>query len=166
MFTVKQAAEMSGVGVQPIRNLIATGVIRPIRHGTSGAGKGHRLSLVQVLAIVAFARYREAGAGPERASGVLRFLAKLSQEKLEANFADGRTFPVPESLLHQAAQEEGVELPSRIEGMLVEPPSPPTPQAAELFRRLDLVALWDELKQKAEGLGVPARSTRRELKHS
>lgn len=134
LLTIDEACEVSGVNSQTLRNWISSDLIQPARAGTTGTGKGHRLSTVQVFALAAGSRHRDEGASSGRVTGVVRFLAGLTLEKLEVDIEAGRTFVVPASML------DGTWLP----GLLIEPPlSDPslTKGALALMRRLDLKAI-------------------------
>lgn len=123
MFTIKQAAALSGCLEQTLRNYITAGVVAPAEQGTTGTGKGHRLSLMQVFALAVAKRFRNAGADPERTICMARYLSRLTEEKLEAFFADGRTYPMTDDLMQQAAMEEGLTLHAGVLGTMEQAPA-------------------------------------------
>jgi hypothetical protein len=148
--TINAAAEVAGVAAQTVRNWVALGLLRPAQPGTTGTGRGHRLNMAQVLALAAAAVHRELGADPGRVAGVVRLLAGMSVERLEAELAAGRTYPVPAALL-------GVEPRPAcwLPGMLVRPPADDptlTPAAAAMLKKLDLAPLWERVRRDAERL--------------
>lgn len=153
LFTLNEVCRVTGQKQQNLRNWIALGYIRPVKYGRTGKGCGHGFSLVQIMAIKAGLAYKAEGANGERWSGVVRFLSGLTQERMEADFERGLTFPVPASLIHAAAEAEGLPDGFWIPGMLVEPPldAPGITQAAkDLMIRLDLPTIYNEVKKRTE----------------
>lgn len=143
-------AEIAGIPMNTLDRWVAAGLLGPANSGR-GHGTHRRYGLVEALAVATGARYRAAGAGADRVAGVVKFLAGLTLERLEADLEAGRTFPVPAAML-------GTDT---IPGLMIEPPSDLAPGAAALMRRLDLVAILKHVKRKiAELSHRPAKKGR------
>ncbi len=152
LFTVDEVSQLTAVNPQLLRNWVAGGLLRPTRPGTTGSGRGHRFGFVQVVAVAAGVRHRTEGAGPERATGVMRFLAGLTLEQLEWHLGEGRTFAVPAALVRRAADEEGLPATYWVPGLLIEPPGGDpsvTPAVNALMDRLDIKRIYDEVRARA-----------------
>jgi hypothetical protein len=155
LLTVPEAARVSGVPVQSLRNWIVAGLIEPVQYGRAASAKGHKLSLVQVLALTAGMRYRREGAGPERVAGIIHFLSRISLERLEAHLDKGETYTVPASLIQQAATAECLSERFWLPGMLIAPPLDDpalTPGALALLKRLDLKLVYEEVQRLVDKL--------------
>jgi hypothetical protein len=150
LFSVNEACAVSGVHPQTLRNWCAAGLLRPAQPGTTGTGRGHRFSLAQVFALAAGMLYRREGAAPDRVAGVVRLLAGMPGERLEAHLREGETFPVPAVLLGDAPRPD-----CWLPGLLIRPPYDDpslSPGAAALMRRLDLGPLWEKVVREADRL--------------
>src|SRR4051812_23234466 len=119
-FTVDEACLITGMHPQTLRNMISAKLIAPSQPGTTGTGRGHRFSTVQLFALAAGVHYRSQGASADRAAGVACLLAGLPLEYGEAEFDAGRSFPVPALLLGDTPRPDCWK-----SGMLVEPPEQP-----------------------------------------
>jgi hypothetical protein len=139
--TVNQACEVSGVNPQTLRNWVSAGVIEPAEAGTTGTGKGHRFSVMQVIAMCAGRAYWDEGADGPRCAATVRYLAGLTLEYLEAELADGRSFPVPGTMFGK----------SWMPGLLVTPPK--SPEIQSLVKKLDLRNIKAEVLRKIAALG-------------
>jgi hypothetical protein len=120
-----------------------------------GRGIQRSYSPLEVIAIAAGIRWMQEGAEPDRVKGIIRFVAGLTAEHMEAAFAEGRTFPVPREMFGE------FELP--IGGMLIKPPIDDSMSegSRELMRRLDLRPLWDKVKSRISNMGEPQKRGRK-----
>jgi len=115
--------------------------------GGQGTGHHRRYGLAETFAVYAGLRWRAEGADSGRVANLVRFLARVPSEHLEAEFEAGRTLPVLPHLFGE------LELPAGVT-MFVEPLVGPdaTPGARKLMKRVDLGRLWKEVKEKIDAL--------------
>jgi hypothetical protein len=154
LLTAGDVCRIAGIHSNSLDRWVTAGLLDPANFGR-GTGTHRLYSLAQCFAVAAGIRYRDEGADPGRVAGVVKFLAGQTLERLEAEFATGRTYPVPATLLERAAAEEDVALPDAwIPGFLMEPPNLDklSPGTAKLLRRIDLVPILAEVKRKVEEL--------------
>jgi hypothetical protein len=148
LLTAGDVCRIAGIHPNTLDRWVTAGLLDP---ANSGRGTGtHRLySLAQCVAVAAGIRYRDEGAGPDRVFGIVRFLASLSLERLEAEIAAGRSFPVPDTLLGDAPRPD-----CWLPGVMIEPPSESemSPGAAALMRRVALPAIVESVKRKVAEL--------------
>jgi len=126
--------------------------------GGEGHGRHRKYTLVETFALYAGARWRDEGAGWERIAGLVPFLARLPQERLEAEFEAGRTVPVLPHLFG------ALELPTgdTFGGMFVVPPDYPElpPAVRDLMQRVDLGRLWEATTRKVAEMVLDAQLSR------
>jgi hypothetical protein len=109
-----------------------------------GHGKQRTYTVVETLAVAAGMAWWNAGADSERVNSIVRFVASLHMEHIEAEFGRGRTFAVPPIML------QAFVLPISGCGIFIERET--TGPAARLMYELDLQRIWNELKTKLEKL--------------
>jgi hypothetical protein len=124
-------------------------LLAPVSGGTQ-MGDHRRFDIMAVFAFFAGGKWKGANAGGERYHGVVKLLASMPPERLEAELAAGNTWPVPATLLGELVGEAPGQ--RCWPGMLVNPATlgDLTPRMAEVIRRLDLKALWDELHRELD----------------
>jgi hypothetical protein len=152
---------LTGIPPNTLDRWVSDGLLRPA--AAPGPGRGgvrRQYTAGDALAVAAGVAYRRAGAGPDRVAGVVKFLAGYGIERLEADLAAGRTFPVPAALLQRAAAPEGMPGELWLPGVMIAPPAWPTPGAAALARRLDLRAIYADVMRRIGELS--RRPSRRE----
>lgn len=150
--TSGDVCEIAGIPLNTLDRWVTAGLLDPANSGR-GHGRHRVYSIGEALAVAAGALYRREGADPGRVAGVVRLLASLGIERVEAEFDAGRTFPVPGALIGHA------EIP----GFMNEPPDPRTmsPGTAALMKRLDLVEVYAAVRRKVKALDRrPTRRTR------
>lgn len=130
--------EIARISTKTLVRWIEVGMLRSAP-AKQGKGQHHNYSRVDVLAVLAGARWRASGASPERVAGVVRFVSGMTLEHLEAEFAAGRTFPVPVEMLG------GFELP-KPGGILIAPER--EGPVAPIMAKLDLAEMWAEVNHK------------------
>jgi hypothetical protein len=156
-FSSGDVAEIAGVNVQTVKRWVEAGLLPK-----TATGQGHHrtYTMSDAIAVAAGALYRREGADPGRIQGVVKFLAGRPVEQLEADFAAGRTFPVPAVMLGADCW---------LPGVMIAPPtdSELTPGAKRLMQRLDLVVVVAAVKAKTEKLAArprkPGRGRKRGL---
>ena len=148
-FTNGDMVEVAGIPTSTLDRWLTAGLLGPQHTQRSGRGVHRTFTVVELLAVAAGVRWARAEAEPERVASVVRFIARLNLELIEANFAADRTFPVPAVML------QGFELPGT-GGIFI------TPQidgpAGKLFRELDLARCWEDVKVRIATL--PERRVR------
>jgi hypothetical protein len=151
MVTRGQVLELTGLSRRQLEWFLKQGVISSAAGG--GPGNYHRYDTMRVVALAAGARYLALGSGWDRAAGVVKFLSGLTLERLEAAFAEGRTWPVPATMLLRAAAAEG--LPAWLPGMLIAPPADDpelTPAGKALMAKLDLRTVYGAVRRQIAAL--------------
>src|SRR5262249_6478896 len=148
-----QAAEISGVQAQVIRNIVAAGVVRPTQHGRSGPGGGHRFGLSEVFALTLGKVYKDNGAAADRAMGGVRLVSGTSIERLEAQFDKGEFFPVPAMLMGDDPRPA-----CWMDGMFIKPPAMRTPGARSLLAAIDPRPVLKRVKRDANQLDMQSSS--------
>lgn len=156
-----QVLALTGLTRRQLDYLLRMGAIRSAAGG--GPGHYHRWDLMRVLALAAASRYLAFGASWDRAAGVARFLSGLTVERLEAELAAGRKFPVPSTLILRAAALDGLPDNFWLPGLLIEPPDDPslTPAARAALKRLEVRQLYDEVRRRMAALPGPAKHSGR-----
>ena len=149
--TKSDLCRITGIGATALDRLVAAGLLQPENTG-QGTGRHRIYALSDAVAVAVGLRYRNEGAGTDRVAGVVRLLASMPLERLEAHLEKGETFPVPAMLLGDTTRPD-----CWIEGMMIVPPDVP-PAAAKLMKRLDLSAICRDVKTKAAKLH-PAKQT-------
>jgi hypothetical protein len=156
-YRLDELCKVANVNAQTLRNWISGGLIFPVERGKTGTENSHRFSAIQVLAVAAGVRHQHEGSTPERAIGVMVYVAGLDEGAMEKAFDEGRTFPVPASIMERAASLEQsiVVLP----GELIALPDSPslTVTSRQLMKRLDLKTLWDEVRKKLSKFDTEAK---------
>jgi hypothetical protein len=141
LFPLDVAAELSGMHPQTVRNIIAEGVLVPAVLGSTGTGRGHQLTLTQIIALALGERMMKEGADRGRWTGCVHFLSRLSASRLKTYIDDKEeTIVVPTSLVTRALREAGqpqVLMP----GMMIKPrwdDPTTTPTVRRLFKLFDV----------------------------
>jgi len=147
--------ELTAVAASTLNVWTISGLVGKRHREPCGQGNSRTYSALEALAVAAGVRWMNAGADPERVAGVVRLVASKPLEHLEAEFGQGRTFPVPQVMLR------GIALPLPGHGIFVVPEK--RSRAARLMHELDLGRLWEELKVKIKNL-TPRRRGRRPKK--
>jgi hypothetical protein len=139
--TTGDLASLTGVPANTIGYWAARRWVDPVNNGR-GDGYTRIYSVMQALAAAAGAVWRREGADWPRVEGLVRFVSRMTQEYMEAEFAAGRTFPVPAILIGEEV------LPG--EGLLIMPQVDlgVSEGARRLQQALDLGAIWEDLKRK------------------
>src|SRR5437588_55328 len=112
--TSGDVCEIADIPPNTLDRWVADGLLDPANSGR-GTGRHRVYGLSEALAVAAGIRYRREGAAPDRVAGVVRFLAGLPIDRLEEEFAAGRTFPVPGAMLGEAWLP-GIMIPPPEEG--------------------------------------------------
>jgi hypothetical protein len=109
--------------------------------GQAGSGSRREFTPMQLLAVAAAVAWQRAGADPGRVISVLRFLVAQKLENVEAELAEGNTFPVPPVMLGE------FQLPLPGMGTFVKPEMKAGDEkAARLLAELDLALIWRTIK--------------------
>src|SRR5262245_20701785 len=144
-FAASDVCRIADIHFSSLDRWVNAGWLQPANSGL-GTGRHRVFSLTELVAVGVGVRYRAEGAGNDRVAGVVKFLAGLPIEHLEAHLERGETFVVPAALLGTAPRP-ACWLP----GMLIKPPYDDpelTPQALALMRRLDLKRIYDDVQRK------------------
>ena len=151
--TAGEVCSVSGVASSTLDRWTAAGLLGPDKSGRE-QGRGHHrtFTAIEALALAAGMRWVKAGADADRVQGVVRFIARQPLEHLEAEFAAGRTFPVPPVML------KGFVVPGA-GGIFIKPET--KGGAVRLMNDLDLARLWDDVQAKIAKLGNPPKRGRR-----
>jgi hypothetical protein len=151
--TTGDVSEVTGIHPNTFDRWVTAGLLGPAGSGR-GPGRHRRYTESEVLAVAVGMRYRGLGADDGRVAGVVKYLAGVSPEQLEAHLNDGRTFVVPEMLLRRVAAAEGIPYCGTLPGTMTEPPDDPalSPQAKALIKRLDVKAIRAEVMRKLAAL--------------
>jgi hypothetical protein len=155
LLTSGDVCRLTGIALNTLDRWVASGFLSPANKG-KGTGRHRIYTLGEAVAVAAGLKYREQGAGPDRVQGVVRLLAGMPLERLEAELAAGNTFPVPAMLLGDTPRPD-----CWLPGMMIRPPHNLPVGAAALIARLDLRVIVLDVRQKAEVLArQPAKQKR------
>jgi hypothetical protein len=137
------------------------GLLSPVSGGTQ-MGDHRRFDLMGLFAFYVGGKWKAANAGGERYHGIVRLLAGLTRERLEAELAAGNTWPVPATLLEKDPELGPLWLP----GLLVNPErfEGLTPHMRAAVKRLDLKVLWDGLQRELDKPAPPPKKRGRPKK--
>jgi hypothetical protein len=123
--------------------------------GGDGVGNHRRYTLVQAFALFAGARWRAAGAGPLQVAHLVSFLARVSQEQLEAEFASGRTMPILASVL----LDLGLPADGSCRPLFADPAAELATldpvrreRVRQLYERINLATLWRQMRARLAAL--------------
>lgn len=144
--------ELTDVPLATLHRWVVGGLLGMDKAGSTGRGVSRTYSQMDALAVAAGVRWAREGAEPERVAAVIRFMALQHLEHLEAEFAAGKTIPVPNVML------QGLELPGTGGNFIAPTREGPV---ARLMQELDLSRLWKEVKAKIAKLGAPRKRGRR-----
>jgi hypothetical protein len=139
-FSEAEVCEIAGITPAALQSWIEIGFL-----GVPAAlsFKPHQqYTLSQCIAIAAGALYRREGAQFERCAGVATFLAGMPIERLEADLAAGRTFPVPVAMFGPLMSSP------TLPGLMIEPPTTGDRKANSLMARLDLKKVFDDVMRR------------------
>jgi len=140
--TSGDVCEIAGVPMNTLDRWVAAGHVGPAA-AFEGHGRHRTYTLGQCVAVAAGARWRAEGASPERVGGIIRLIATLRIERIEAEIEAGRTLPMPGVLL-------GNDL---IPGAMIAPPADAlSGGAADRLRRLDLAGVCEVVRAKVAEL--------------
>jgi MerR-like DNA binding protein len=136
--------EIAGIPMNTLDRWVGAGFVGP-ENAFEGHGRHRTYTLEQCLAVAAAACYRAEGADPNRVAGIIRFVIACGIDWLEKEMAEGRTLPVPGAMLGS------ILLPGVMVEPIVNDPSN-APATLALMRRLDLKAIWEDVKRKVDQL--------------
>lgn len=138
-----EMCRLTGLPVYTLKRWAARFLLNPAL-SQPGPGNYRRFSLVEGFALYAGLAWKRAESGMDRAASLIRFLARVPQERLEANLATGRTLPVLPAMFGPTE----VSLVLGADAFVA--PAADTPE--ELLARIDLGRLWREFGDRVAGL--------------
>lgn len=163
--TMREVLKLTGFPGPSLARWVNVGIISPLYRGSDGRGNQHVFSAGQAFSLFVGSKYRAERSSDDRVVGVVRTLASVSLEGLEAHFQSNRTFPVPAAVAERAARQEGhgdIFMPGLIVAVDLDDPAL-TPTAKALLQRLHLPTLLEEFRTKVAALDrEPARKVKRQ----
>lgn len=147
----RQVCQITGITPRHLLRWVEFDFVKP-QHADDPTGMKHLYTLSQCIAIATAWRYRDQGATFDRLVGLLQYLSNLPVERLEAELEDGRTFPVPSTMI-------GMDW---IPGMMVSLPKGMPREARQLAKRLDMRPIVKDVMRKVDRLPPPRTHKRKQ----